>query len=200
SSGPILGTLAEVVSDAKVDVAGVVDVTQIEEVLRQWEANGNASWKTPALQAALTRAPFSGTHPTPYAPGSVHDSMHAQVTAGDDRRLHRPRRAPPRRLRLRPVAGRADRDPLRRRRPLDAALAGRLRLRRRERPRPVPDPGRRARRGRKRPARDPRRPELVPALRALRAAARGRQLARGLGRDLEPPLEPAPARGLDLRR
>jgi phosphatidylserine/phosphatidylglycerophosphate/cardiolipin synthase-like enzyme len=84
TSGPILGTLAEVVSDGKVDVAGIVDVTQIEEVLRQWEANGNAAWKTPALKAALTRAPFSGKHSTPYAPGSVHDYMHAKVTVADD--------------------------------------------------------------------------------------------------------------------
>jgi phosphatidylserine/phosphatidylglycerophosphate/cardiolipin synthase-like enzyme len=83
TSGPILGTLAEVVSDRKVDVAGIVDVTQIEEVLRQWEANSNAAWKTPALQAALTRAPFSGKHSTPYAPGSVHDYMHAKVTVAD---------------------------------------------------------------------------------------------------------------------
>jgi phosphatidylserine/phosphatidylglycerophosphate/cardiolipin synthase-like enzyme len=84
TSGPILGTLAEVVSDAKVDVAGIVDVTQIQEVLRQWEANGNASWKMPALHAALTRAPFSGKRSTPYAPGSVHDYMHAKVTVADD--------------------------------------------------------------------------------------------------------------------
>jgi phosphatidylserine/phosphatidylglycerophosphate/cardiolipin synthase-like enzyme len=84
TSGPILGTLAEVVSDAKVDVAGIVDVTQIQEVLRQWEANGNASWKMPALRAALTRAPFSGKHSTPFAPGSTHDYMHAKVTVADD--------------------------------------------------------------------------------------------------------------------
>jgi phosphatidylserine/phosphatidylglycerophosphate/cardiolipin synthase-like enzyme len=84
TSGPILGTLAEVVSDRKVDVAGIVDMTQVEEVLRQWEVNRNAAWKTPALQAALTRAPFSGKHSTPYAPGSVHDYMHAKVTIADD--------------------------------------------------------------------------------------------------------------------
>jgi phosphatidylserine/phosphatidylglycerophosphate/cardiolipin synthase-like enzyme len=73
-----------VVSDGKVDVAGIVDVTQIQEVLRQWEANGNASWKTPALGAALTRAPFSGKRSTPFAPGSIHDYMHAKVTVADD--------------------------------------------------------------------------------------------------------------------
>lgn len=84
SSGPILGTLAQVASDGKVDLAGVVDATQIAEVLAQWHANGNADWKSPLLRASLTRAPFSGKPSTPYAPGSVHDYMHAKVTVADD--------------------------------------------------------------------------------------------------------------------
>jgi phosphatidylserine/phosphatidylglycerophosphate/cardiolipin synthase-like enzyme len=84
SSGPILGTLAQVASDGKVDLAGVVDRTQIVEVLRQWHANGNAPWKEPLLRTALSRAPFSGKHSTPYAPGRVHDYMHAKVTVADD--------------------------------------------------------------------------------------------------------------------
>jgi phosphatidylserine/phosphatidylglycerophosphate/cardiolipin synthase-like enzyme len=84
TSGPILGTLAEAASDGKVDLAGVVDLTQIHEVLSQWAENSNATWKTPALKAALTRAPFSGKRSTPYAPGSVHDYMHAKVTVADD--------------------------------------------------------------------------------------------------------------------
>ncbi|MGH2935854.1 MAG: phospholipase D-like domain-containing protein [Gaiellaceae bacterium] len=84
SSGPVLGTLAQVVSDGKVDVAGVVDRTQIVEVLHQWHENGNASWKEPLLRTSLQRAPFSGKHSTPYAPGSVHDYMHAKVTVADD--------------------------------------------------------------------------------------------------------------------
>ncbi len=84
SSAPILATLAQTVTDGKVDVAGVIDRTQILEVLRQWEANGNASWKEPLLRTVLTRAPFSGKNSTPYAPGSVHDYMHAKVTVADD--------------------------------------------------------------------------------------------------------------------
>ncbi len=84
SSGPILGALAEVASDGRVDLAGVVDQTQINEVLYQWDENGNNTWKEPALRAALTRAPFSGKVTTPYAPGSVHDYMHAKVTVADD--------------------------------------------------------------------------------------------------------------------
>jgi phosphatidylserine/phosphatidylglycerophosphate/cardiolipin synthase-like enzyme len=84
SSGPILGTLAQVASDGKVDVAGVVDATQIAEVLEQWHENGNADWKGPLLRTVLSRAPFSGKRSTPYAPGSVHDYMHAKVTVADD--------------------------------------------------------------------------------------------------------------------
>jgi phosphatidylserine/phosphatidylglycerophosphate/cardiolipin synthase-like enzyme len=84
SSGPILGTLAQVAADGKVDLAGVVDLTQVQQVLRQWHENGNASWKEPLLRAALTRAPFSGKRSTPYRPGSVHDYMHAKVTVADD--------------------------------------------------------------------------------------------------------------------
>jgi phosphatidylserine/phosphatidylglycerophosphate/cardiolipin synthase-like enzyme len=84
TSAPILGTLAQVASDGKVDLAGVVDATQIAEVLQQWHENGNAEWKAPLLRTALTRAPFSGKVTTPYTPGSVHDYMHAKVTVADD--------------------------------------------------------------------------------------------------------------------
>ncbi|HEX6701646.1 MAG TPA: phosphatidylserine/phosphatidylglycerophosphate/cardiolipin synthase family protein [Gaiellaceae bacterium] len=84
TSGPVLGTLAEAASDGKLDLAGIVDLTQIHEVLSQWAENSNSAWKSPALHAALTRAPFAGKRSTPYAPGSVHDYMHAKVTIADD--------------------------------------------------------------------------------------------------------------------
>jgi phosphatidylserine/phosphatidylglycerophosphate/cardiolipin synthase-like enzyme len=83
TSGPILGTLAQVASDGQADLAGVVDATQIGEVVRQWEANGNAAWKLPALSAILERPAFTGKRSTPYRPGSVHDYMHAKVTVAD---------------------------------------------------------------------------------------------------------------------
>jgi phosphatidylserine/phosphatidylglycerophosphate/cardiolipin synthase-like enzyme len=84
SSGPILGTLAQVASDGRVDLAGVVDRTQVREVLHQWHENGNAAWKEPLLRTALARAPFAGKPSTPYAPDAVHDYMHAKVTVADD--------------------------------------------------------------------------------------------------------------------
>jgi phosphatidylserine/phosphatidylglycerophosphate/cardiolipin synthase-like enzyme len=84
TSGPILGTLAEVAADKKVDVAGVVDATQIDEVFEQWRINGNNTWKTPSLMFVLRNAPFTGKRSTPYAPGAVHDYMHAKVCVCDD--------------------------------------------------------------------------------------------------------------------
>ena len=84
SSGPILGTLAEVCSDGKVDVAGVVDDTQVDGVLYQWKLNGNASWKVPALRRFLEVAGFAGKPSTKWAPDTVHDFMHAKITVADD--------------------------------------------------------------------------------------------------------------------
>ena len=84
TSGPILGTLAEVAGDGKVDLAGVVDSTQIHEVLVQWRKSGNVAWKGASLRFLLERASFSGKPSTPYAPGAVHDYMHAKVTVADD--------------------------------------------------------------------------------------------------------------------
>ncbi len=84
SSGPILGTLAEVAADGKVDLAGVVDATQIAEVLEQWRRNGNMPWKGPSLRFLLERPTFTGKRSTPYAPGAVHDYMHAKVVVADD--------------------------------------------------------------------------------------------------------------------
>jgi phosphatidylserine/phosphatidylglycerophosphate/cardiolipin synthase-like enzyme len=83
SSGPILGTLAQVASDGKVDLAGCVDLTQITEVIRQWRTNGVSGWKIPLLRTSLARG-FSGKRSTQWGPGTVHDYMHAKVTVADD--------------------------------------------------------------------------------------------------------------------
>ena len=84
SSAPILATLCQIASEGKVDLAGCVDQTQIEEVIYQWRTNGVTGWKIPLLQTILTRAQFSGKRSTPYTPTSVHDYMHAKVTVADD--------------------------------------------------------------------------------------------------------------------
>jgi phosphatidylserine/phosphatidylglycerophosphate/cardiolipin synthase-like enzyme len=78
TSGPILAA----VNEAEIDLAGVCDLTQVRQVFRQWEDNPPSHWKIPLLRQALLR--FTGKRTTPYAPGSLHDFMHAKVTVADD--------------------------------------------------------------------------------------------------------------------
>jgi phosphatidylserine/phosphatidylglycerophosphate/cardiolipin synthase-like enzyme len=84
TSGPVLGALAEAVSDGKIDLTGVVDATQMQGVYYQWSLNGNATWKMPLITRVLGGAGFTGKHSTPYGQGDVHDYMHAKVTVADD--------------------------------------------------------------------------------------------------------------------
>jgi phosphatidylserine/phosphatidylglycerophosphate/cardiolipin synthase-like enzyme len=84
TAGPILGTLAQVVSDRRADVAGCVDATQVADVIRQWFANGNAAWKIPLLRCIVEKGGFTGKRSVPWSPGSLHDFMHAKVTVCDD--------------------------------------------------------------------------------------------------------------------
>jgi phosphatidylserine/phosphatidylglycerophosphate/cardiolipin synthase-like enzyme len=84
TSGPILGTLAEVVEHPGVDIAGVYDATQMDEVLRQWASQGTTSWKITAFHSIVAAAQFGAKRSTPYAKGTVHDFMHAKILVADD--------------------------------------------------------------------------------------------------------------------
>jgi phosphatidylserine/phosphatidylglycerophosphate/cardiolipin synthase-like enzyme len=85
TSGPILGTLAELADKGGRDIAGVVDGPQTATVFRQWAENGHTAWKIPLLAATLSKLPFSAKPSTPWTPDSkVHDFMHAKVTIADD--------------------------------------------------------------------------------------------------------------------
>jgi phosphatidylserine/phosphatidylglycerophosphate/cardiolipin synthase-like enzyme len=84
TAAPILATLAQVIADGKVDVAGAVDQTQIEEVQVQWGPTGVRSWKLPLLLQIVASGRFAGKRSTPWGPGTVHDYMHAKVTVADD--------------------------------------------------------------------------------------------------------------------
>jgi phosphatidylserine/phosphatidylglycerophosphate/cardiolipin synthase-like enzyme len=84
TSGPILGTLVEVVNESRCNLAGVVDDTQVDQVFGQWKTNGVSEWKVPLLQRVLEGAAFSGKASTPWSPTSLHDFMHAKVVVADD--------------------------------------------------------------------------------------------------------------------
>jgi phosphatidylserine/phosphatidylglycerophosphate/cardiolipin synthase-like enzyme len=85
TSGPILGTLAELADKGGRDIAGVIDGPQTETVFRQWADNGHSAWKIPLLAAVLAKLPFSAKPSTPWTPELiVHDFMHAKLTVADD--------------------------------------------------------------------------------------------------------------------
>lgn len=83
TSGPILGTLAEACERNRVDISGVYDATQMDEVQRQWGGESTAGWKIAAFHSLTSAAHFGAKRSTPYAKGSVHDFMHAKVLVAD---------------------------------------------------------------------------------------------------------------------
>ncbi len=82
TSGPILGTLAEVAEERRVDLGIVIDATQIHEVLGQWA--GRVLWKRSTLERIARDPRTSGKRSTPWGPATVHDFMHAKVLVADD--------------------------------------------------------------------------------------------------------------------
>jgi len=87
TSGPILGTLAELTGNnkqGKLDIAGVLDATQIAEVIQQWRIKMKMGWKELALRSLIAHTPWTGKHSTPWTPDSVHDYMHAKIVVADD--------------------------------------------------------------------------------------------------------------------
>ncbi len=84
TSTPILGTLAELVDEDGVDLAITVDGPQMVQVLAQWRADGRAAWKAPLYEKIAASGKLAAKPSTPYAPGRVHDYMHAKVAVCDD--------------------------------------------------------------------------------------------------------------------
>jgi phosphatidylserine/phosphatidylglycerophosphate/cardiolipin synthase-like enzyme len=84
TAGAVLGTLAEAAAERRVDIRGVVDRTQMEQVVYQWRTNGHSAWKIPILGCVLSNADFKGKPSTKYTPETPHDFMHAKVTVADD--------------------------------------------------------------------------------------------------------------------
>jgi phosphatidylserine/phosphatidylglycerophosphate/cardiolipin synthase-like enzyme len=82
TAGTILGTLAEFAGRANFDLSGAYDATQMDEVKRQWRGVPWNRWKIEAWDTIAPR--LSGKVSTPYAPGSVHDYMHAKFVVADD--------------------------------------------------------------------------------------------------------------------
>ena len=84
TSGPILRALLARLDAGDVDLAGLVDRTQMGDVLGHWARDNPDTWKAPVVRAFFARADFTGKHSTPYSPHGLHDFMHAKATICDD--------------------------------------------------------------------------------------------------------------------
>src|SRR5216684_2188553 len=76
--------LADVISRGKVDVSGVYDATQMDQVQHQWGEQSTSEWKIAAFRSIVAAVKFGSKRSTPYAVGSVHDFMHAKILVADD--------------------------------------------------------------------------------------------------------------------
>lgn len=85
TAGAVLGTLAEIAEEGRIDIAGVSDAPQVRLVFRQWAENPRSRWKGPVLAEVLDELPWAGKESAPWRPDSpLHDFMHAKVTVADD--------------------------------------------------------------------------------------------------------------------
>jgi phosphatidylserine/phosphatidylglycerophosphate/cardiolipin synthase-like enzyme len=85
TAGAVLGTLAEIAAEGRVDAAGVSDAPQVRQVFQQWEQNPHSRWKGPVLAGIFEAIPWAGKESRPWHPDSpLHDFMHAKVTVADD--------------------------------------------------------------------------------------------------------------------
>lgn len=84
TSGPVLASLAEMIGRPGLDIAGCFDATQMDEVRYQWESRSQSAWKLALWARISAGVPWGAKRSQPYAPGSVHDFMHAKCTVADD--------------------------------------------------------------------------------------------------------------------
>jgi len=84
TSGPILGTLAEVCERGNIDVSGGLRRDADGRGPAAMGGQATASWKINAFHSVVAAARFGSKRSTPYAKGSVHDFMHAKILVADD--------------------------------------------------------------------------------------------------------------------
>lgn len=84
TNGAILGALADAICHDGLDVVGVYDATQMDQVMRQWSEDPRTTWKTHVWRSIVDHGGLSGKHSTPWGPHTVHDFMHAKLLVADD--------------------------------------------------------------------------------------------------------------------
>ena len=84
TSGPILGTLVEVLDDQRCSTLVTVDGPQMSEALKQWKADGRAEWKGPLYEKVRAAGVLAEKPSQPFQAPPPHNYMHAKVVVCDD--------------------------------------------------------------------------------------------------------------------
>ncbi|MBV9664969.1 MAG: hypothetical protein JOZ37_13460 [Actinobacteria bacterium] len=84
TSGPILGTLVEVLDDHRCSTLVTVDGPQMSEALKQWKADGRAEWKGPLYEKVRAAGVLAEKPSQPFQAPPPHNYMHAKVVVCDD--------------------------------------------------------------------------------------------------------------------
>ncbi|HEX2738514.1 MAG TPA: phospholipase D-like domain-containing protein [Acidimicrobiia bacterium] len=84
TASPVLATLAELIDDRRCEIVVTVDGPMMAQAVRQWTVDGRAKWKVPLWERIVAGGVVAQKASTPYAPGAVHDYMHAKLVVCDD--------------------------------------------------------------------------------------------------------------------
>ena len=61
-----------------------IDGPQMYGAISQWKQNSHAKWKVPLAETVMASGLVAAKPSTPYAPGALHDYMHAKMVVCDD--------------------------------------------------------------------------------------------------------------------
>jgi len=86
TSGEILQALVDRIDAGSLPSGTTIaiDGPQMHGAISQWKQNPHASWKIPLAEQVLASGLVAEKPSTPYAPGRVHDYMHAKMVVCDD--------------------------------------------------------------------------------------------------------------------
>jgi phosphatidylserine/phosphatidylglycerophosphate/cardiolipin synthase-like enzyme len=84
NSGTLIGELGNLLHGGRVNVDGIYDRTQMEQVYVQWQQVPQNRWKIGALKEIIVRAGLIGKNSTPYTAAGHHNYMHNKILVIDD--------------------------------------------------------------------------------------------------------------------
>jgi phosphatidylserine/phosphatidylglycerophosphate/cardiolipin synthase-like enzyme len=84
NSGTLIAELRNLLGRGRVQVDGIYDRTQMEQVYLQWQEVPQNRWKIGALKEIILHAGLVGKNSAPYTPIGPHNFMHNKVLVIDD--------------------------------------------------------------------------------------------------------------------